>query len=416
MKLKKENSNLKTIRDELERRLIIMRYSKESTSAYMRIFDWVEGYLTGYGELNYSKEFGQRFLIEYPLQANHGPTMYRVAKTVIRRIDEILENKLFSPCFHKKKLIYPARFTNMLERYIESLIKRGFKKNTINNRKRNAEQFFSQLPKTVLSLEDLSAVDLYDVFTKYEWLTDGLTTARGVLTFLFDNKVTKTNLTACVPKPTRPRVLPSIYSRDEIEQLLTTVDRASNNGKRDYAILILAARLGLRSSDIVNLSFKDIDRTAKTIEIIQVKTERPQKLVMNQEIEEAIDDYIQNGRPQSSSNKIFLRFRAPFTPLTAATGFSIASKYFSLGGIASMGRRRGTHALRASYATALITKGIPYTVVQKALGHDDPESAKYYVRVDARRLRMCALDVPKPTGAFAVMLEPEVRNILEGVL
>jgi len=257
---------------------------------------------------------------------------------------------------------------------------------------------------------------LYEVFTKNDWLNDGLTTARQVLSFLFDSKVTKTNLTVCVPKPIRPVALPSIYSGDEIERLLATADRATSHGKRDYAILILAARMGLRSSDIINLSLKDIDRTTKTIEIIQVKTERPQKLVMNCEIEEAVDDYIQNGRPESSSNKIFLRFRAPFSPLTASAGFAIARKYFNLGGIASHGRRRGPHALRASYATALITKGIPYTVVQEALGHDNPESAKHYVRVDARRLRMCALDVPKPAGALAVMLEPEIRNVLEGVL
>jgi site-specific recombinase XerD len=60
--------------------------------------------------------------------------------------------------------------------------------------------------------------------------------------------------------------------------------------------------------------------------------------------------------------------------------------------------------LRASYATSLINKGIPYAIVKEALGHDDPESTKHYVRVDIRRLRICALDVPKPSGAFAVML------------
>jgi integrase len=183
-------------------------------------------------------------------------------------------------------------------------------------------------------------------------------------------------------------------------------------GKRDYAILILAAYLGLRSSDIVGLSFKDIDYTAKTIAIIQVKTGRPLPLVMNSEVEEAVTDYIQNSRPQSSSDKVFLSSQAPFSPLSAGTGYAVAQKHFNLAGIAAQGRKRGTHALRASYATALVSQGIPYAVVQEALGHEDQESAKYYVRVDVRRLRMCALDVPKPIGAFAVMLEPEVRRTL----
>jgi site-specific recombinase XerD len=215
--------------------------------------------------------------------------------------------------------------------------------------------------------------------------------------------------------------LPSIYSGDEVKRLLSSVDRASASGKRDYAVLLLASHLGMRSSDIVGLSFKDIDYTAKTIKIIQVKTARPLTLIMNGEVEEAIADYIQNGRPHSSSDKIFLCSRAPYSPITAACGYAITRRYFDHAGIAAQGRRRGAHALRASYATALVSKGVPYTVVKEALGHEDQESAKYYVRIDVRRLRMCALDVPKPMGAFAVMLEPDVRRTLgsgdpEGVL
>jgi len=93
MKQKNENSNLREIRDEMERRLIVMRYSKVSTGKYMRIFDWLKSYLAGYKETNYSKELGQRFLVEYSLQANHSSVMYRIAKTIIRRIDEIVENE-----------------------------------------------------------------------------------------------------------------------------------------------------------------------------------------------------------------------------------------------------------------------------------------------------------------------------------
>jgi integrase len=202
-----------------------------------------------------------------------------------------------------------------------------------------------------------------------------------------------------------------VYSGDEVARLLASVDRSTCIGKRDYAILMLAAHLGLRSSDIVNLSFKDIDHMAKTITIIQTKTSRPLTLVMNSDVEEAIADYIKNARPPSSNDKIFQGSQAPYAPLTAGAGYAIAHKCFSRAGIAPQGRRRGTHALRMSYATALVATGIPYAVLQEALGHDDPESAKYYVRVDIRRLRTCALNVPKPTGAFAVAL-----NDLEGVL
>jgi len=331
-------------------------------------------------------------------------------------MDEILENKLFTPCLHKSKSECPSRFTGLLGKYLESLTKRGYRITTINGLKRYTGRFLARLPETILSLEELSAADLYDVFTKYEWPSMGLGAARSFLSFLSESGITKTNIYNCVPRPCRPRPLPSVYSGNEVKQLLSSVDRTGGMGKRDYAILILAAYLGLRSSDIVNLSFDDIDRAAKTIKIIQTKTARPLTLVMNSEVEEAITDYIRNGRPQSSSSRIFLGSQAPYQPLSAGAGYAVAIKYFNLGGIAAQGRRRGTHALRASYATALVAKGVPYAVVQQALGHKDQESAKYYVRVDVRRLKMCALDVPKPIGAFAVMLEPNVRADLEGAL
>jgi len=416
MKQRKENGNLSKIRDEMERRLIVMRYSKESAKKYIQILGWVENYLDAYGETNYSKESGQRFLAEYPLQSKHSQSQYTSARTVIRRLDEILENKMFTPCFRETKNECPLRFSGIHEKYLEKLVKRGYRKSTITSRKMYSARMLSRLPETVLSLETLSAADLYNVFTKHEWPSVGLLASRDMLFFLYEKNVTKTNLSECVPRPRRPRALPSVYSGDEVRRLLSTVDRSTGLGKRDYAILILAAHLGLRSSDIVGLSFKDVDYKAKTIEIIQSKTERPVKLVMNSEAEEAIKDYIQNGRPQSSGtegshDKIFLGSQAPFAPLSAGSGYTVAKKYFYLAGIAAHGRRRGAHALRASYATALIAKGVPYAVVQEALGHENPESAKYYVRVDTNRLRMCALDVPKPIGAFAVML-----NDLEGVL
>jgi integrase len=175
-------------------------------------------------------------------------------------------------------------------------------------------------------------------------------------------------------------------------------------GKRDYAILLLAAKLGLRSSDIVNLKLRDIDHDKKTIDIIQVKTGKPLTLVLNADVEEALDEYAKYGRPGSENEHVFLRTQAPYSPLCAGAGYAIVQKVFERVGIPAAGRRRGTHALRMSYATSLVTKGVPYAVVTEALGHDDPVSAKYYVRVDVRRLRLCALNVPKPSGALAVNL------------
>jgi len=404
MKQGTKHGNLSWIREELERRLIVMRYSEVTAGAYIRIFGWVEDFLIGYGEVDYSKELGELFIAEYSLNANHAPTQYKHAQTLIRRLDEILENKLIAPRFGKPSIECPPRFIKSLDNYLEHSANTGCRESTLAGRKRYVGQFLYRIPDTIDNLKDLTAQDLYTVFKEHEWVSSTYSIIRGFLTFLFTSRITKANLSVCVPKPKRQRALPSVYSGDEVAQLLASVDRTTTMGKRDYAVLMLAAHLGLRSSDIVNLSFADIDYASKTIQVTQVKTERPLTLVMNSDVEEAIVDYIKNGRPQSSVEKIFLGSKAPFNPICAGSGFAITQRYFSRAGIAPQGRRRGPHALRTSYATALVAKGVPYAVVQEALGHEDPESAKHYVRVDIRRLRMCALDVPKPTGTFAVML------------
>jgi site-specific recombinase XerD len=411
MKQGTESGNLNRIREEMERRLVVMRYSKSAAKHYLQVVGWIEDFLDGYGETDYSKELGQRFIAEYRLQTNHVPSLFKCARTVVRRLDEILEDKLFKPCFREREIECPPRFAELQGKYLDHLARRGYRNTTITSRKLYSGRLLAWLPDAITNIETLAASDLYNVFAKHDWPSVGYTTARGFLTFLYESGMTKADLSVCVPNPARPRSLPSVYSGDEVSRLLSSVDRSTSPGKRDYAFLMIAANLGLRSSDIVNLSFGDIDRAAKTIEVVQVKTERPLTLVLNSDVEEAIDDYIRHGRPQSASDKVFLTSQAPYASLTAGGGYVIVHKHMELAGIAALGRKRGPQALRQSYATALVAKGVPYSVVKEALGHEDPESAKHYVRVDVKRLRPCAINVPKPIGAFAVLL-----GDLEGVL
>jgi site-specific recombinase XerD len=294
-------------------------------------------YLKGYGEANYTKELGQRFIAEYSLQSNHTPSQYQTARTLVRRLDEILENKMFTPCFRDTKWQCPPRFTDYRDKYLEDMRKRGLRETTIRSRELYVGRLFSRLPNTIGTLGELTAADLYRVFTQYEWPSTSFVMFKSLLIFLFESGVTKEDLSLCVPKPNRPKSLPSVYSGDEIEKLLSSVDRTVSIGKRDYAVLIIASHMGLRSSDIMNLSLTDINYEAGTIDIVQVKTSYPITLVMNDEVSEAIVDYIKNGRPQSSSDKIFLGTQAPYAPLTAASGHAIAHRYFSRAGISAQG-------------------------------------------------------------------------------
>jgi site-specific recombinase XerD len=405
MKQKETRESIATLKEKLKQKLIAYRYSEMSIGNYMRIFGWLEKFLSERGETEYSPQLGHYFLAEYRLQPQHNPVYYGRARVLVRRLDETIGNKVFVLQLSLPKAEVPLQFKEWHEKYCDYLRRVGLSESTITSHSRYARRFLIELSKKVHSYGELTAADLYDYFVNNDRMPcHSPCVVKRFLSFLFKNSVIKSDLSVCVPQLRRPQPLPSVYTGDEINKLLATVNRNDSIGKRDYAIIMLASRLGLRSSDIVNLTEGNIDLCEKTISIVQVKTSVPQKLVMNDEVEGALFDYINNGRPQTENAQLFLHGKAPFLPIKAATCFAIVKKYFDLAGIAAQGRRQGPHALRASYASALVAKGVPYSVVQKALGHEDIESSKHYVRTDANRLRNCALDVPKPTGAFAALI------------
>jgi site-specific recombinase XerD len=401
-----KNENMNALKEKIKQQLIAYRYSEGSYAQYMQIFSWLEDFMSEYGEIEYFPNLGFKFITEYRLNPQHYPSFFGKAKILVRRLDDIVKNKDFSMRLPFPLPSVPPQFQEWYKKYCDDLKKANCKQSTLASHKRYTARILDGLAEKVPSYDKLTAADLYEFFTEHESLpTHTCSVARRFFSFLFKNNVTQIDLSVCAPRPRLPRALPSIYTKDEINKVLAAVDRSESIGKRDYAVLLLASYLGMRSSDIVNLSVDNIDFTNKNISIIQLKTLTPQTLVLNAEIEESITDYINNGRPRSESNKLFLTSKAPYTPIVAGVCFSITEKYFKLAGVETQGRRGGPHALRASYATALVDKGVPYAVVQEALGHNDPDSSRHYIRTDVRRLKNCALDVPKPTGAFAVLLE-----------
>ena len=183
------------------------------------------------------------------------------------------------------------------------------------------------------------------------------------------------------------------------------MDQSTPIGKRDYAILTMASRLGLRASDICNLSFKDIHYKTETIEITQVKTGTLLVLPLLPEIKTALDSYLLERKTLNGSQYIFLRNPAPFLPLSRSAIWSITTKYFNSAGVDTTAKKHGPHSLRSSFASSLIRENVPYSVVQEILGHEDPNSTKHYARIDIEHLRIYALEVPAPAGAFAQYLD-----------
>lgn len=213
--------------------------------------------------------------------------------------------------------------------------------------------------------------------------------------FLYENKHTSINFKELVPnvKYSHKAQLPSVYSNDEVSALISSVDRGNSKGKRDYAILLLASRLGLRASDICQLSFENIDWENNQIDLITHKNGNPLQLPLTAEIGNAIIDYIKNGRPNSDYRNIFLRHIHPIEPLTGSGLHGVLQRYFWNSGINIKNRKHGPHSLRHSLATNLLDNNTLLPTISDILGHKSTTTTQIYLKVDISHLKKCALPV-----------------------
>ena len=193
---------------------------------------------------------------------------------------------------------------------------------------------------------------------------------------------------------------PSFYSPSEIRQLEESISRTSNVGKRDYAMVTICSRIGLRVSDVANLSFKDINWENNSISIIQYKTGNPLTLPLLSIVGNAIIDYLKNARPKSISSRIFLSCRPPYGEMNPGSVHSAIAVAFRKSGVDYGDRHHGGHALRFSLAQRMLDKSTPIPIISETLGHTELDTTRTYVRIDLLHMMGCVLDVPDTSDAF----------------
>jgi site-specific recombinase XerD len=217
----------------------------------------------------------------------------------------------------------------------------------------------------------------------------------GLFTFAA-GKYHAVNLGQSMPKSgyRRNRPLPSTYSADEVKRLLKVVDRARPIGKRDYAILLLAAKLGIRTGDICNLQFSHFKWEDSRLEFVQGKTDKLLVLPILHEVGEAVIDYLKHGRPETESNHIFVRHQAPFIPFSLKSMNLLVKKHVLDAGIHVGNRKIGLHSLRHSLASSLLQENTPLPIISEVLGHTNTNTTRVYLKIDATQLKKCALGVP----------------------
>ncbi len=186
--------------------------------------------------------------------------------------------------------------------------------------------------------------------------------------------------------------IPAIWPDQAVKSLLAAVDRDRPKGKRDYAILLLACRLGMRAGDIRSLRLENLNWDNDHIEFLQGKTGRKMILPLTEEIGLALIDYLKNARPSTRYHEIFLRAIAPYTPFSRENKLrGIITKYRELADIVLPQQAKGMHSLRHTLASRLLKAGNPLESISDILGHASIDTTRIYTRIDVEQLRCVAL-------------------------
>ena len=212
---------------------------------------------------------------------------------------------------------------------------------------------------------------------------------------LVDAAVLNTVPTVKSRKHTR---IPSVWDPAEVTKILDAVDRGNPCGKRDYAIILLVTRLGLRGIDIKRLEFSDFDWPGNRLSISQAKTGRRVWLPLLKDVGWAVIDYVRSGRPDSDCRQVFLRHTAPIGPFSDQDHLhQILVKHARAAHVpVSEKRRHGMHSLRHSLATRLLEDGTPVEQIADILGHQSVGSTGVYLKSSLGLLAECALDPDQP--------------------
>jgi len=223
-----------------------------------------------------------------------------------------------------------------------------------------------------------------------------LSSLRCFLRCMFSNSVIPSDLSFFIPSrsryPTKP--VQKLWTIDEVSDLIGLVDRSDATGKRDYAILLLAAKYGIRTGDIVNLKLSDINWDAMALQFHQNKTSVPNVLPILDDIGWALADWITNARPkQARTNHVFTRLTAPYCAMQGI--HSTLKRRMAIAGIRTVGcGKSGPHSLRHALASNMLAGQVPLAVITSVLGHSSPASTNVYLHSDIEGLRQCAIDCP----------------------
>lgn len=382
-------------------------YSDVTILGYKEYLNCAKKYFQEKQKRIFTNEDTSEFLKNYCDDHKLSEDSKRKCRAIIRRFNSQCEGSewIQTVGFRKNIVNVPECYIPIISRYLDNCLDTGNKPITVNRKRQYSEEFVSKLnelgcnlPQNMTPSNVLKACTAFDFTGSWPFISQ-------FLSYLFNEGIIERDLSTFVPKHKRCQKLPSIYSTDEIKNAENTISKASSNGKRDLAMMMLASRCGLRCGDIVLLKIYNISMDTGLLNITQQKTEEPLSMVLPAQVLNAIKSYISDARPDSFEKALFLSSLPPFGALTPAAVYRIVSKSFKQAGVSTEGKKKGPHTLRASMASSMVNDDVPYDAVRRILGHSNPQTIKHYASIHVEKLREYALTPPKASGNFLVILK-----------
>lgn len=377
----------------------------------------VAAYYRRRGLCVYSSEVTEEFLKQYEKRYEAGEIAYstlRQIRQIIRRIREYYVTGTLRAIGNPRRsrcLVSPEN-EHLIDIFISE---HGYGKNTCNDVAwivKNYLHYFELLGHSSLSTVTVEDVQRYILETASEMklnsLYDVFLYLRHFHTYLKKNGYAAPD---CVDlfshKVQREKRVQGYVTDEELEKILGVIDTQSERGRRDYAIILLAATTGLRACDIIRLKLTDVDWRRGEITIVQDKTGNKVYLPILHDVGMALQDYILHARPSVPAPELFLTTRSIRGPIVDAV--AIGDMFQNYEAKAHVARQpfdgKGFHGLRRRLAKKLLASGTPTTTIAQILGHTEVTSTEKYLSLNTEDLRECSLDfsvIPLEGGVFCV--------------
>ncbi|MCX4337885.1 MAG: site-specific integrase [Bacteroidales bacterium] len=293
----------------------------------------------------------------------------------------------------------PEGLNRILVDYLNHRLAQGCRTTTLRGIKPKIKHFLRYVAS--LGFDDLKGLEISDINSylpvladSYGNVGDSLSLLRSFGAYLSENSLCSLNLETIftIKVPNRKKIH-SGFDKDEVTAILNAPDKSTALGKRDYAIIMLAAYTGLRGVDVLTLRFSDIDWRLREIRLIQSKTSKPVMLPVPVAVLNAVAEYILEARPENTATDIiFLRSRPPYDPLKTWSAHSIIKHNAAKAGIAwQADERKGFHTMRRTLASRMLASDVSIDTIKEVLGHSSPDSTKPYISVELSGLKECPL-------------------------